>query len=44
MPSEQQFPETLPRGAGQKPWRYNGPFMPRPVDPVLTGPEGKLEF
>jgi hypothetical protein len=44
MPQEQQFPRTLPAGAGQKPWRYDDPFMPAPTDPVQVGPDGPLEF
>ncbi|MFN6251735.1 MAG: packaged DNA stabilization gp4 family protein [Acetobacteraceae bacterium] len=44
FPIEQQFPRTLPMGAGQKPWRYDDPFMPAPSDPVLSGQEGPLEF
>ena len=44
MPFEMQFPRTLPAGAGNKPWRYDDPFMPAPVDPVLTGPEGALQL
>lgn len=44
-PIEQQFPDTLPSGAGNKYWRdADDPFMPTPVDPVETGPEGILEF
>jgi|APFre7841882590_1041340.scaffolds.fasta_scaffold00981_6 hypothetical protein len=44
FPPEQQFPRTLPMGAGQKPWRFDDPFMPAPTNPVLTGQEGPLEF
>ena len=44
-PIELQFPDTLPSGAGNKYWRdADDPFMPPPVDPVETGPEGILEF
>ena len=44
-PIELQFPDTLPSGAGSKYWRdADDPFMPTPVDPVETGPEGILEF
>lgn len=44
-PIELQFPDTLPSGAGNKYWRVaDDPFMPTPVDPVETGPEGILEF
>jgi len=42
---EMQFPSTLPRGAGQKPWRLTqNPFFPRPTSPVLAGPDGEIEF
>ena len=42
---EMQFPSSLPRGAGQKPWRgYGDPFMPRPTSPVLAGQDGEIEF
>lgn len=44
IPPEQQFPSTLPRGAGNKPWRYDEPFMPEPEDPIEVGPDGNLEF
>lgn len=44
MPMVQQFPRTLPAGAGQKPWRWDDPFMQPPIDPVLTGPEGPLQL
>jgi P22 tail accessory factor len=30
-PPQQNYPSTLPRGAGNKPWRYNAPFMPQIV-------------
>ena len=44
-PYEMQFPDTLPTGQGNKPWRIDSdPFMPTPTDPVETGPEGPLEF
>lgn len=40
FPPQQQLPNTLPQGAGNKPWRRNdSPFMPTPVDPLL-GTEG----
>jgi hypothetical protein len=35
-PPQQQFPITLPVGAGNKPWRYNTPFMPTPTDPLVA--------
>lgn len=45
QPIEKQFPDTLPAGAGNKPWRNNdSPFIRPPQDPLLTGPDGILEF
>ena len=45
MPVEQQFPGTLPAGAGNKPWRiYDDPFLPAPVDPITVGTDGPLAF
>lgn len=45
VPPQQQFPGSLPSGAGNKPWRvYDGPFIRPPVDPVTVGPDGPLEF
>lgn len=41
---EMQFPNTLPRGAGAKPWRYqNGnPFVRRPTDDLATSGDNNL--
>lgn len=45
MPPEQQFPGTMPSGAGNKPWRvYDDPFLRKPVDPLLAGEDGEIEF
>ena len=44
MPMEQQFPRTLPAGAGQKPWRWDDPYMPQPIDPVTAGPDGPIQY
>ena len=45
FPLEQQFPNTLPSGAGNKPWRvYDNPFRGNPVDPVTAGPDGPIEY
>ena len=45
FPLEQQFPNTLPSGAGNKPWRvYDNPFLGNPVDPVTAGPDGPIEY
>lgn len=44
-PVEMQFPETLPRGAGNKPWRdTRDNFNRDPVDPLTVGPDDTLEF
>lgn len=44
-PLEMQLPGTMPAGAGNKPWRnYDNPFLQRPVDPVLAGQDGPIEF
>lgn len=45
VPMERQFPGTMPSGAGNKPWRtYDSPFLAPPVDPLLAGPDGPIEF
>lgn len=43
-PQEQQFPATLPSGAGNKPWREDAPFMPSPSSDIDTGGDGPIEF
>lgn len=44
FPLEQQLPQTTPQGAGNKPWRWDNPFVPMPADPVDAGPDGPLEW
>ena len=45
MPLEKQLPQTMPAGAGNKPWRNNdSPFVNPPTDPLLSGPDGIIEF
>lgn len=45
MPMEQQMPGTMPSGAGNKSWRnYDDPFLQRPVDPVLAGQDGPIDY
>lgn len=44
MPMEQQLPGTMPAGAGNKPWRYDNPFLNKPTDPLLAGGDGEIEF
>lgn len=44
-PMEQQLPNTMPAGAGNKPWRFdNSPFLHGPMDPLLAGDDGPIEF
>lgn len=46
-PLQQQLPATMPRGAGNKPWRSGGgqPFMPTPsTDPLQVEPGGDLDI
>jgi len=45
MPVEQQLPGSMPAGFGNKPWRvYGDPFLRGPVDPLLAGHDGPIEF
>ena len=44
FPLEQQLPETMPIGQGNKPWRWDNPFVMLPVDPVDAGPDGPIEW
>lgn len=45
QPGQQQLPATMPAGAGNKPWRvYDNPFIRPPVDPVLAGQDGPIEY
>lgn len=43
---EMQFPNTMPKGAGSKPWRYqNGnPFVRPPSGSIEAGSDNKLIF
>jgi hypothetical protein len=41
---EKQLPGTLPAGAGNKPWRYDDPFLREPIDPINTGADGVLDI
>ena len=43
-PVEKQFPSGMPAGAGNKPWRYDDPFLQDPVDPLEVGGDGVLDF
>ncbi len=45
MPMEMQMPGTMPAGAGNKTWRgTETPYLRRPVDPLLAGGDGEIEF
>lgn len=42
---ERQLPQTMPRGAGTKPWRnFNNPFVNRPQDTILAGSDNPIDF
>ena len=41
---EKQLPGTMPAGAGNKPWRYDDPFLQEPVDPLEVGSDSELDF
>jgi len=41
---EKQLPSTTPAGAGNKPWRYDDPFLRPPSDPITTGSDGVLDI
>ena len=43
QPIEMQLPREMPAGSGNKPWRWDDPFVAPPTDPVETGSEGYLE-
>lgn len=45
LPPQKQLPQTMPSGAGSKPWRNNdSPFIRPPCDPLDAGPDSVLEF
>lgn len=45
MPIKMQYPQTLPSGAGNKPWRTNyRPYLNKPEDPLLSGEDDVLTF
>lgn len=43
---ERQFPNTLPRGAGTKPWRSfnSNQFVKTPDDPLQAGEDSAIDF
>jgi len=44
MPAEQQFPSTLPVGAGQRSYNIDFPFFHPPTEPLLAGEDGEIVF
>ena len=45
QPPLMQYPGTIPAGAGNKYWRYNGdPFVRRPVGAIAPGPDSIFDF
>ena len=44
MPPEQQLSSRLPSGAGNTPWRGQGPFLPDPIDTIDVGPDSPIDF
>ena len=44
-PLEMQYPETLPRGAGNKPYVYDTDYFDKPTDPIeFFDGDGTIEF
>ena len=41
---EQQLPATMPIGQGNKPWRWDNPYVNPPIDPIDAGPDGPIEW
>lgn len=44
VPPQMQFPNTLPTGAGNKPFNTSGEFFPTPDDAITAGPDSQLDF
>lgn len=44
VPPQMQFPSNMPAGAGNKPWSIDDPFLVDPVDALLAGPDGDIQF
>ena len=42
-PSEMRLPDTMPSGAGNKPWRYDNDFI-NDTDERIDQPENSVEF
>ena len=43
QPDEKQFPDTMPRGAGNRTWNNDYPFTPPPADYLQVGRDGDLD-
>lgn len=43
-PPSLQMPGTMPLGAGNKAWRNGNEYASEPVDPLLAGQDGPLDF
>lgn len=43
-PIPQRFPNGLPLGAGNKPWRYGSPFVIHEAEPLTANTDSTLEF
>lgn len=44
LPPEKQLPETMPRGAGNKPWNLDDAFVDEPQESIDVGRDGPLDF
>lgn len=44
MPSQMQLPDSMPRGAGNKPYRGDNTYLNPPVNPLLAGQDGSIQF
>jgi hypothetical protein len=44
FPEPQPMPNTMPRGAGNRPWLYGRPFYPTPPEVIDAGADDPLNF
>lgn len=44
MPQEMQLPGSMPRGAGNKPWRSSQTFVTDPTEPLTAGANDAIHF
>lgn len=44
QPLEMSLPNTMPAGAGTKPWRRDNPFLYPQQPSIDAGPDGPIEF